>query len=464
MRILNLAYLLFSFYVCLSAADLPIDSSKTLIRAEARYQANVAEVISDLSADLKKQLQRHVKDYAKVEKSVKKNGDLNGLKVLAERLKKLNGTKRVDLFAAKASSDPEDEKTVALEDLPSEAQRLELSYEQEISEIIQEHIEDLNEAIDDWRKSLVQERRKCINKDALDQAEHIQKIIDTVSFDQHKQQLSEAIASARLLSSPDIDQLQASQAWIAGCTVTNYVVFSWFNSKMQNMVFDLKGRPMVRCDLSVRDQAAFDEAGHMNTEKGSFVSSVNGVAIVKACRKTNQLSIEANIQTHDRGQYGPARIISFSLDGDERNFTIGQQGNDLILRLRTNLTDTNGTNPEIELGEFPPNGRVHLIVSYYPGKLVWWINGEEQSSTEIKGDFSTWNSSHTLLFGDEMNDSRHWSGRLWAVRIRSAAVNEEMAQRAFVHAQKTWASAVAVPLEVHEHDEDRHDDDEAVRD
>ena len=464
MRLFYLLGILFSFSITLHAVELPADSSKSLVKAEERYRDDVKEVAEDLISDLKKQLQRHIKAYAKVEKVVKKDGDVRGLKIISKRLKALKGVKSVGLFDSKETVKPKDEPPILISDLPSEAQKLEQEYESDVSEIIQEHFEDLNKSVASWKKSLLQERRKLVNKDALDQAEQIQEIIDQTLSANHNDRMSKAIKTARLLNDVDIEQLQVSQLWLAGSTIQNYVVFNWYNSKMQNMVFDINGRPLARCDLTVRDQAAFDEAGHMNTEKGAFVSSVNGVAIVKACRKTNQLSVEANIQTHSFDQHGPARIISFSLDGNERNFTIGQSGGALILRLRTNLTDTNGTSPEIELGGFPASGRAHVIVSYYPGQLVWWINGERHASNEISGDFSTWNSSHALLFGDELHESRHWSGRLWGVRIRSAAVDDEMAKRAFAHAEKTWASAVSVPLEHHDDEDWRDEEDEAIKD
>ena len=66
------------------------------------------------------------------------------------------------------------------------------------------------------------------------------------------------------------------------------------------------------------------------------------------CRKLKEgrgLSVEVWLATSDLDQSGPARIISYSLNPEQRNFTLGQQKNSLIFRLRTTETDLNGVFP-----------------------------------------------------------------------------------------------------------------------
>ena len=56
-------------------------------------------------------------------------------------------------------------------------------------------------------------------------------------------------------------------------------------------------------------------------------------------------SLEVWIYSANNNQHGPARIVSYSLNPSYRNFTLGQEGSALIIRLRTENTNLNGTEP-----------------------------------------------------------------------------------------------------------------------
>jgi len=66
-------------------------------------------------------------------------------------------------------------------------------------------------------------------------------------------------------------------------------------------------------------------------------------------------------------QTGPARIISVSKDPYNRNFTLGQERNDLIFRLRTLATGKNGTNPELVISNVFSDTEPHRILIAYDG-------------------------------------------------------------------------------------------------
>ena len=59
------------------------------------------------------------------------------------------------------------------------------------------------------------------------------------------------------------------------------------------------------------------------------------------------LTLELWLETEDQNQFGPARILSYSIDSGSRNFTIGQSLDQLVVRLRTTETSLNGTNPHL---------------------------------------------------------------------------------------------------------------------
>ena len=59
--------------------------------------------------------------------------------------------------------------------------------------------------------------------------------------------------------------------------------------------------------------------------------------------EASQFTVMATVATNKTVQYGPARIISLSADPGHRNFTLGQEDDNLIFRIRTPFTGNNGT-------------------------------------------------------------------------------------------------------------------------
>ena len=145
------------------------------------------------------------------------------------------------------------------------------------------------------------------------------------------------------------------------------------------------------------------------------VESANKI-LSDACRKNDELTIEAKFTAANSKQYGPARIISFSLDGHNRNFTIGQSRRMLVLRLRTSRTGPNGAKPQVTLCEMDAKKEYHILVSYKPGKLVFYLDGRKVDVKSIEGDFRNWEEQQ-LLFGNEWKDDRIWRGAISYVAI-----------------------------------------------
>lgn len=162
---------------------------------------------------------------------------------------------------------------------------------------------------------------------------------------------------------------------------------------------------------------------------GAYVVQDADSALLDACRRSGQLTIEAVIEPDDLKQNGPARIVTFSSSAGERNFTLGQQDDRLIFRLRTPSTGLNGVQPEVTLGNVAAGWPQHVAVSYRPGEMAAYINGTQiYRGGDVKGDFSNW-SPHHLLLGDEWDGARDWRGSLEGVAIFSRALTAEEIRR-----------------------------------
>lgn len=90
---------------------------------------------------------------------------------------------------------------------------------------------------------------------------------------------------------------------------------------------------------------------------------------------SSEFTIMVALRSAAAKQSGPARIVTLSQDAYNRNFTIGQEGADLVFRLRTPTTGMNGMKPEIRVPDvFLGDGPRRIAVEYAPPKLRIFVD------------------------------------------------------------------------------------------
>ena len=116
-------------------------------------------------------------------------------------------------------------------------------------------------------------------------------------------------------------------------------------------------------------------SGGLRVDAPTLISS-RGTAskVIKAVRKSHEITIEAWIKPANLTQTGPARIVTVSSDPSQRNFTLGQKGRAYETRFRTTSTSRNGE-PALSTpgGEDDPkqicglrNDSGNLAIIYFP--------------------------------------------------------------------------------------------------
>ncbi len=183
-----------------------------------------------------------------------------------------------------------------------------------------------------------------------------------------------------------------------------------------------------RAGLVPRTDAVITTTGALHFSGGGIV--LNGVStpLLEACKKSGAFSIELVFTTDNVAQKGPARIVSFSKDPYERNFTLGQEGKNLTLRLRTPKTGKNGSSPEVTLWEIPQSRVNRVCLTYEQGSIVFYHNGKPVMTTDkVDGDFSNWDEvEQGLILGDEWaGGSRFWEGMIFAIAFYDRALTEK---------------------------------------
>ncbi len=239
-----------------------------------------------------------------------------------------------------------------------------------------------------------------------------------VCFDTTRRGSQASVVKPPPLPAVNVKMPKMSDAWPGN---TGASVFVWSTAKAKNMIGDKAS------SVKPRDEARIGTDGAMVLGRGAMLANNVDDALLKACKASGQLSIEAILTPGDTKQNGPVRIISFSQDAYKRNFTLGQERSQLVLRLRTPRTGLNGSSPEMKLCQLTAAKPHHVIVTYSPGKLSCYLNGKSVlQSDRVGGDFSNWSAMH-LLFGDEWNGERRWSGKLQGVAIHSRVIGAKEA-------------------------------------
>jgi VanZ family protein len=140
--------------------------------------------------------------------------------------------------------------------------------------------------------------------------------------------------------------------------------------------------------------------------------------LYNALLKGNGITLEIWLATKNNRQTGPARIISFSYNKYLRDLTLGQEGGNLILRLRTEKTDMNGM-PELVVNDvFVPNLLQHIVVSYDWSEESIYVFVDNQLKTKFHaGRISDWDTSYVMVIGNEATGNRPWFGKIYKMAI-----------------------------------------------
>jgi hypothetical protein len=100
----------------------------------------------------------------------------------------------------------------------------------------------------------------------------------------------------------------------------------------------------------------------------SLLSSDEELRFHDALVRQNEMTLLVSMQTNNLEQSGPARIITYSRDPGNRNFTLAQIHDTLTFRLRTPSSGTNGANPALYSGPVLSLDRPAFVAAVYDGR------------------------------------------------------------------------------------------------
>ena len=240
-----------------------------------------------------------------------------------------------------------------------------------------------------------------------------------------------------------------------------------------NTIFDTAGTPSTNTasaplDLVVKTPKLVSRTPNgIKISAGEFPeisSSGSGKKITDACKQSQAITIEAWVKPANVTQRGPARIVTLSKDTSNRNFTLGQDGNQYIVRLRRNQSaneaTTQGMPPLTSISGAVTADLTHIVFTRDSGgsqqndKARLYINGVNRrnpnESVDLSGSFQQWDESYKFALANELNvnnrdSDRTWQGEIYQVAIYNRALTQEEVERAYYPALKAQLVLPNVP-------------------
>lgn len=159
----------------------------------------------------------------------------------------------------------------------------------------------------------------------------------------------------------------------------------------------------------------------------ALVEALSGGVELRAMQMA-EFTVEAVITPADTAHEGPARIVTLSADPYRRCFTLGQQGDQYILRIRTTDTDENGT-PDIVStpGALEPRAQ-HVVATFGDDVARIYVDGIPVAEEARTGNFADWDPESLLVLGNEATGDRPWAGGFHLVAIYDIAMSPEQVQ------------------------------------
>ncbi len=189
-------------------------------------------------------------------------------------------------------------------------------------------------------------------------------------------------------------------------------------------------------DLAIADPGSVTwSAGHLTVDAATTLSTIGAATKVHArATASGELTVEAWVKPADVIQFGPARIISMSLDTQARNFMLGQDEDTYAVRFRADgQTDWDNGSPTL----FTTPGSTttalaHVVHTHRAdGTEVVYIDGVANLSSTRTGGMSMWDATYRVVVANEGTNDRAWLGELHLIAVYDRALDLDEVQQNF---------------------------------
>jgi VanZ family protein len=225
--------------------------------------------------------------------------------------------------------------------------------------------------------------------------------------------------------------LPSSSLWKAvllGLTLSGYALAGLSTLHME-------GLPRI-----VRNGVSFSEPVGVRFPSPGLARTSAPPEWLPAATRSSQLELDLSARAFRCLQRGPARLLTVSSGTSMRNLTLGQEGADLVIRLRTPVSSPNGEPAHTIAGVFGDGGYHDIRVTISERRLQTEVDGKMVMSDPLPDHpLAGWDLGYPLLLGNELGGQRPWLGEIRRATIRSGGRAYEYAtQSALVAPGHYW--------------------------
>lgn len=196
------------------------------------------------------------------------------------------------------------------------------------------------------------------------------------------------------------------------------------------------GGPLVRdqsgrkesTHLRIRSMRGVQRLGNALKLTGTtrLLSGKSPTPLIKAIQKSGSFTIEAWITPANTNLKGPARIVTLSRNGSERNFTLGQEGARYDVRCRSSTTDRNGLPSLASKSNSLSTDLTHVVFTLEADHVSRiYLNGRLNTEGKVPGELDAWKNNVQLVLGNEVSGDRQWKGTYHMVALYDRGLSEQ---------------------------------------
>lgn len=176
-------------------------------------------------------------------------------------------------------------------------------------------------------------------------------------------------------------------------------------------------------------------ASHLNVVADTALSTVGAAAKVQASiQASGEISLEAWVRPANATQGGPARIISMSVDTQQRNFMLGQENDTYAARFRADgQSDWDNGNPTLFTTPSTASSTLTHVVHTHraDGSEVFYVNGVANLNFARPGGTSMWDATYPIVVANEGTNDRPWLGELHLIAVYDRALDPAEVEQNF---------------------------------
>jgi len=165
---------------------------------------------------------------------------------------------------------------------------------------------------------------------------------------------------------------------------------------------------------------------------GGQLIANDAAALNRVLAQAGDFSVELVLRPGATSDGAQGRIVALARTAAARNFSIGQAGDRIEVRLRTTATTPNGLRPHLASAAGTlSGGRQHLTVVRQGGVHLLYLDGAEAGRASVPGDLTGWDEGAALVIAGDPGGEAPWTGELSHLAFFSRPLSPgEVAQRA----------------------------------